>query len=557
MILYNDRIITNSVGKWFQRPLHMVTTYGNHGSVNANPNAGEFGTNVTLSNTPDTGYNFTGYSIAGDGASLSGNTLTIGYSDVSVTGNFGINVYSITYNNVTGGNFTGPSTATYGTTITVNATAKSGYTFNYITVNGVRITGNTFTMPASNVVISGEFAVYNPLNLPPYTLRLKYTNGVTPDFGDYITSLRQVSSDPNVWDMTYVNPKWHDLVYNSYGHTELLEVLGAGDLSGVVSMSYLFDDCSKLTTVPVFITSNVTAMSYMFSECESLTSIPEYDISKLVSMHGMFNGCSSITTIPAFDTTNITDMGYMLKGCSSLVNLPLLNTSNVTNMSHMLEGCSSLNTVPLFDTSNVVNMNHMFYGCRELNEVPLFDTSNVVDMSHMFAVCKDLPTIPVFDTSSVTSVEYMFDHSNVTGVPLFDTSNVVIMDHMFDTCPKLVSVPNFDMSNTIDINYMFANCVALESVPNFDTSAVSGMERMFYKSTGLKYVPLVDTSNPNLSMNWMFQDCFNVESGALALYQQASQTVTSSLKHQATFFRCGRDTTTGAAELAQIPSDWK
>lgn len=28
-------------------------------------------------------------------------------------------------------------------------------------------------------------------------------------------------------------------------------------------------------------------------------------------------------------------------------------------------------------------------------------------------------------------------------------------------------------------------------------------------------------------------------------------------KTNATFFRCGRDTTTGAAELAQIPDGWK
>ena len=27
--------------------------------------------------------------------------------------------------------------------------------------------------------------------------------------------------------------------------------------------------------------------------------------------------------------------------------------------------------------------------------------------------------------------------------------------------------------------------------------------------------------------------------------------------HKSTFYNCGRDTVTGAAELAQIPSDWK
>jgi hypothetical protein len=41
------------------------------------------------------------------------------------------------------------------------------------------------------------------------------------------------------------------------------------------------------------------------------------------------------------------------------------------------------------------------------------------------------------------------------------------------------------------------------------------------------------------------------------LYQQASTQTNPPTNHDATFRSCGRDTTTGAAELAQIPSDWK
>jgi hypothetical protein len=55
----------------------------------------------------------------------------------------------------------------------------------------------------------------------------------------------------------------------------------------------------------------------------------------------------------------------------------------------------------------------------------------------------------------------------------------------------------------------------------------------------------------------MFYNCYKVESGAYALYQQASTQTTPPSSHSNTFRNCGRDTTTGAAELAQIPSDWK
>jgi hypothetical protein len=58
-------------------------------------------------------------------------------------------------------------------------------------------------------------------------------------------------------------------------------------------------------------------------------------------------------------------------------------------------------------------------------------------------------------------------------------------------------------------------------------------------------------------MSDMFWDCYNVESGALALYQQASSQARPPAYHYYTFYKCGINTTTGAAELAQIPSDWK
>ena len=55
----------------------------------------------------------------------------------------------------------------------------------------------------------------------------------------------------------------------------------------------------------------------------------------------------------------------------------------------------------------------------------------------------------------------------------------------------------------------------------------------------------------------MFANCTKVQSGALALYQQASTQANPPPEHARTFRNCGSDTPTGAAELAQIPYDWK
>ena len=71
----------------------------------------------------------------------------------------------------------------------------------------------------------------------------------------------------------------------------------------------------------------------------------------------------------------------------------------------------------------------------------------------------------------------------------------------------------------------------------------------------LTYIPLFDTTNVR-NMDNMFNNCVKVESGALALYQQAS-TQTNIPDHTDTFTNCGIFTETGAGELEQIPDDWK
>ena len=121
---------------------------------------------------------------------------------------------------------------------------------------------------------------------------------------------------------------------------------------------------------------------------------------------------------------------------------------------------------------------------------------------------------------------------------------------------SLLEVIDGNASNVTNMGYLVQNCTALTTVSLFDTSNVTNMAGMFFGCTSLTAVPLLDTSKAT-NMTYMFYNCYKVESGALALYQQASSQTTPPSNHYATFKNCGRDTTTGAAELAQIPSDWK
>lgn len=136
-----------------------------------------------------------------------------------------------------------------------------------------------------------------------------------------------------------------------------------------------------------------------------------------------------------------------------------------------------------------------------------------------------------------------------------NTSGVTSFASMCSNCTTLTSVALFDTRSAADMSSMFERC-SITTLPVFPTGSVTTMASMCYYCSALTAVPLLDTSSVT-NMNQAFFQCPNVESGALALYQQASSQSVPPAQHDGTFKDCGGNTTTGAAELAQIPSDWK
>jgi surface protein len=127
---------------------------------------------------------------------------------------------------------------------------------------------------------------------------------------------------------------------------------------------------------------------------------------------------------------------------------------------------------------------------------------------------------------------------------------------MFSFCTSLETAQLFDTSSVTSINSMFRGCTLLETIPLFDTSNVTDMMYVFNGCSSLTFLPLFNTSKAT-NMTYFASNCYKVQTGALAIYQQASTQTNPPTSHTGTFVNCGRDTTTGAAELAQIPSNWK
>ena len=127
-------------------------------------------------------------------------------------------------------------------------------------------------------------------SLPPYTIRMKFSDEVTPSFSS--GTLTQVSSSPNIWDLTYENSNWDGLC--SFNST-IIEVIDA-NTTGVTVISNIFNYCDQLTSVQLFDTSTVTNMAYAFQMCSALTSIPLFDTSNVTNMDNAFYGCYNVQT---------------------------------------------------------------------------------------------------------------------------------------------------------------------------------------------------------------------------------------------------------------------
>ena len=126
------------------------------GSVAASATSAAAGTTVELTANPAEGYTLDYFTL--DGARINGDTFSMPARDVEVSAVFTANAYSITVVQPTGGTVSASATsATAGTTIELTANPAEGYTLDYFTLDGARINGNTFSMPARNVEVSAVF----------------------------------------------------------------------------------------------------------------------------------------------------------------------------------------------------------------------------------------------------------------------------------------------------------------------------------------------------------------------------------------------------------------
>jgi surface protein len=139
-----------------------------------------------------------------------------------------------------------------------------------------------------------------------------------------------------------------------------------------------------------------------------------YDYSSIIDLSYMFDNCYFLTSIPLFDTSNVTNMNNMFKNCYKLKTIPLFNTFRVLYAQEMFDSCSSLVNLPLFDFSSLKNMRSMFSYCYSLTSIPDFNTKSVVNLDYFLFDCKKITLLPKFNLSSLIFSNLIFSNTDFT-----------------------------------------------------------------------------------------------------------------------------------------------
>lgn len=240
---------------------------------------------------------------------------------------------------------------------------------------------------------------YNPLNLPPYTLRIQMPS-LTSDprvkllKGDAV----QVSQDPNIWDIFYENSDWSGPIMD----TQNIIILGA-NLAGVTNLNNTFYLCSIIDMKAPINTPDAIDMSAMFCDCIfgegqlMPIDLPAFNCAKATDLSSMFHNAWRINSITLKNTNNVTNVKNIFNGTLSLKEVTLFDTSNVTDMSGMFKNCNNLKHIPLFDTSKVINIDEAFYNCSfvESGALALYNQASTqanppISHNSTFAFCGEL-----------------------------------------------------------------------------------------------------------------------------------------------------------------------
>ena len=260
-----------------------------NGSVAASATSATAGTTVKLTATPAEGYTLDYFTL--DGERINGDTFIMPARNVEVSAVFTANAYSITVVQPTGGTVSASATsAAAGTTIELTATPAEGYTLDYFTLDGERINGDTFSMPARNVEVSAVFTAN------AYSITV-----VQPANGTVSASATSATAGTTI-ELTATPAEGYTLDYFTLDGTRINGNTFIMPARNVEVSAVFTANAYGITVVqPANGTVSASKLSAFFGEAVELTAVPDegYELSHYVVNGAANNG--GTFTMPARD----------------------------------------------------------------------------------------------------------------------------------------------------------------------------------------------------------------------------------------------------------------
>ena len=265
----------------------------------------------------------------------------------------------------------------------------------------------------------------------------------------------------------------------------------------VTNMSYMFSDCSVLTSLDLsnFNTAKVRDMSYMFYRCSALSSLDlsNFYTKEVRDMSYMFSRCSALTTIYASDkfvTSKVQSGISMFSACKNLKGTILNYKDSKTDHTYANCGTNGYFT-PVFEYAEFDKGTGTLTFRRGLSKPKGAYALNVEASDPGWLTHKDEIKEVVFDasfadarpTSCYKWFWYCTNLATIEGIENLNTENVTNMGVMFCRCQNLSSLDltNFNTGNVTNMYGMFSNCQNLSSLDltSFNTANVTNMDYMF------------------------------------------------------------------------------
>ena len=138
-----------------------------------------------------------------------------------------------------------------------------------------------------------------------------------------------------------------------------------------------------------------------------------------------------------------------------------------------------------------------------------------------------------------------------------NASDMVNATGLFRSCDALTTIGKMDLSNVTNATLMCSDCTKLGYFADTNMDSLENANAMFYNCSVFQLIPNLGQLPNITAVQSMFQNCKWAYTGILAMYNILSARITTASNYRQCFRQCGTSSSSGSAELAQIPSGWK